>query len=219
MNIQKLTIYSSNITALASFYRDVLGVAIIETSAEKIQLQIGSSILILKYKQKATPYHFAINIPANKVEEALSWLKTKVDILKNNNEEIQPFYNWNARAIYFYDTDRNIVELIARKNLHNSSSKKFDADLFLEISEIGIVTKNIQTIFEQLSENTGISIYFGNYESFCAIGGEHGLFICVNKKYWFPTTDKAYPSDFSVQIAEKGRNHLVTFKDSVLIIE
>ena len=219
MYIQKLTIYSSNITGLASFYRDVLGVIIIETTPVNIQLQMGNSILNLHYKKNARPYHFALNIPANKATEALIWLKTKVDIIKNEGQEIQHFYNWNAEAMYFYDTDRNIVELIARKNIHNSSSKKFDADSFLEISEIGIVTKNIQHIFEQLSEKIRLPKYFGDFKTFCAIGDEHALFICVNKKFWFPTEDKAYPADFIVEVLVKGKEFKVEFIGGMLRID
>lgn len=218
MNIQQLTIYSTDITGLASFYTDVLDLNILEVTKESIKIQIGISTLIIKHKQKATPYHFAINIPANKEFEALNWLKTKVNIIIHEGKEIQHFDNWNARAIYFYDKDRNIVELIARKNLQNSSSKKFDSKLFLEISEIGIVTKDVKKEFSQLKNCTGIHKYFGNFENFCAIGGEHGLFICINKKYWFPTNDKAYAADFSVQMTEEGKKYLVEFKNSVLKI-
>jgi len=219
MNIQKLTIYSSNSSALASFYTDVLGVILLEKTEDAIHLQIGKSLLIVKHQEKVSPSHFAINIPANKATEALTWLKTKVDILKNEGQEIQHFHHWNAEAMYFYDTDRNIVELIARKNLNNPSPEPFDARLFLELSEIGIVTKNIENTFKQLTENTETAIYFGNFNSFCAIGDEHGLFICVNKNYWFPTKDRAYPADFKMEMLVKGKEYNIEFKGGVLSIQ
>ncbi|MBL4745195.1 MAG: VOC family protein [Flavobacteriaceae bacterium] len=211
MNIHKLTLYGSNITALASFYREILGLTIIKKTAINIQLKIGNSILSFTYRKNAIPYHFAINIPANKASEALIWLKTKVEILKNNGQEIQDFQNWNAEAIYFYDADQNIVELIARKNLDNNSDKKFDTDSFLEISEIGIVTKDIKKIFIQLTEKTSIDIYSGNFTSFCAIGDEQALFICMNKKYWFPTEQCAYPADFITEIVVNGKEFKLAF--------
>ncbi len=179
---------------------------------------MGESVLHITYRDTATPYHFAINIPSNKEQQAYDWLKNRVDILKDGDDKIINFVRWNAKAIYFYDADHNIVELIARKNLNNKSSKDFDENSFLEISEIGIPTTTIKREFNFLNKNYGLNIYDGNFERFCAIGNENGLFICINKntKDWFPTNDKAYPSDFEVIIRIKGKEFKIKYQDEQL---
>ncbi len=215
MQIKELKIYSSKIKDQADFYSKVLGLKIIKLSDENVSLEFGKSILNIEFKAETTPYHFAINIPANKDVEALEWLKSKVEILKDGNNEIQDFDFWNAKAIYFYDKDENIVELIARKNLNNLSDQKFDANQFLEISEIGLPTLDIEKEFNHLRNLTGVEIFDGGFERFCAIGDENGLFICINKKerVWFPTNDKAFSSEFEIRLIEKGKEYRIDYKN------
>lgn len=218
MQIKELKIYSSDLKAQKEFYTNLLGLKLVEEEINLISIQIGTTLLKIQYKAETTPYHFAINIPANKDFEALVWLKSKVTILKDGVNEIQDFDFWNAKAVYFYDADRNIVELIARKNLQNSSDEIFDVNSFLNISEIGIPTFDIEREFKVLNNHTGIEVFDGGFERFCAIGDEHGLFICINKKEkdWYPTNEKAYSSDFEIQFIEKGNEHHFQFKNSVL---
>ncbi|MFT5250691.1 MAG: catechol-2,3-dioxygenase, partial [bacterium] len=154
MEIKELKIYSSKIKEQADFYSKVLGLTVIKLTEDNVFLEFGKSILNIEFKAETTPYHFAINIPSNKEYEALEWLKSRVGILKEEGNEIQDFDFWNAKAIYFYDKDKNIVELIARKNLNNLSNQKFDSNQFLQISEIGLPTLNIENEFKQLKSLT-----------------------------------------------------------------
>jgi catechol-2,3-dioxygenase len=215
MEIKELKIYSSKIKEQADFYSKVLGLIVIKLTEDNVFLEIGKSILNIEFKAETTPYHFAINIPSNKEYEALEWLKSRVEILKEEGNEIQDFDFWNAKAIYFYDKDKNIVELIARKNLNNLSNQKFDSNQFLQISEIGLPTLNIENEFKQLKSLTGIEIFDGGFERFCAIGDENGLFICINKKvkYWYPTNDKAFSSEFEIRLLEKGNEYRIAYKN------
>jgi catechol-2,3-dioxygenase len=215
MEIKELKIYSSKIKEQADFYSKVLGLTVIKLTEDNVLLEFGKSILNIEFKAETTPYHFAINIPSNKEYEALEWLKSRVGILKEEGNEIQDFDFWNAKAIYFYDKDKNIVELIARKNLNNLSNQKFDSNQFLQISEIGLPTLNIENEFKQLKSLTGIEIFDGGFERFCAIGDENGLFICINKKvkYWYPTNDKAFSSEFEIKLLEKGNEYRIAYKN------
>lgn len=213
MQINELEIYTSKLQAQTKFYSRVLELDIIEKSELSISFKIGNSILKLTYREKITPYHYAINIPANQEKEALNWLKKRVTILKDENEEIQYFDFWNAHAIYFYDAEKNIVELIARKSLKNNSKKKFNNNSLLEISEIGLPTSDIEQEYKILNEATDIQIYSGSFQGFCAIGDEHGLFIVINKqvkKDWYPTQDLPMSSDFKINFNEKEKEY--TFK-------
>ena len=215
MKIQELTLYTTNIESQSEFYSQVLGLKIVKKSPKIISFQVGKTLLHFKFKKTATPYHFAINIPANKEEEALHWLKSRRSILKDGQDEIIDFRAWNAKAIYFYDQDLNIVELIARKNLKNDSSLKFGPEQFLEISEIGVPTRDIENVFSILSGVMEIEIYDGGFGNFCAIGDETGLFICINRdhKKWYPTNDKAFASNFELVLQEKGKQYHVEFNN------
>ena len=220
MKIKKLKIFTTNLSAQSRFYSEVLKLETFSQTEISVSFKIGRSVLEIKEAPDFTPYHFAINIPANQENEALEWLKKRVEILKDGNNEIQDFDFWNAKAMYFYDMDKNIVEFIARKNLDNRSEIEFNQNSLLEISEIGLPTGHIENKFKILNENIGLEIYSGSFDRFCAIGSENGLFICVDKntKEWFPTTDKANPADFEVLINQNDKEYAVEYKNENLKI-
>lgn len=219
MKIQELEIYTPRLKAQTKFYSEILELDVIEKTNTSISFQIGESTLKLVQREKFTPYHYAINIPSNQEIDGLEWLKGRVEILKHENLTIQYFDFWNAYAIYFYDEDRNIVELIARKNLENNSNQPFDKNSLLEISEIGIPTFDITKEYNLLKNATGIPVHSGNLERFCAIGDENGLFIAINKKLkkeWFPTKDIPFSSDFIIKFIEKGNEFIFEYKEEKL---
>lgn len=215
MTIKKLKIFSSNLEEQIDFYFKTLGFKIIDSSANSVRFQAGKSILEIEKSSSSTPYHFTFNIPCNQEDLALDWLSQRVPVLSYDSIKIQDFVSWNAKAIYFYDKDLNIVELIARKNLDNPSQEDFSVDSIIQISEIGAPVSRIEKIYEKLYPPTKIPIYDGGFERFCAIGDEHGLFICINKniKDWFPTNDKAFSSAFEIDFIEQGSHFSLSFQN------
>ena len=213
MIIKELKIYSKKLSNQVEFYSKIIGLELIEHSDIQAVFQVGKSKMKMVKSDNFQPYHFAINIPSNKENEALSWLKERVNVLKDGEAEIQDFDFWNAKAIYFYDEDKNIVEFIARKNMKNESKEMFSINSLLEISEIGMPVKNIKKSFSTLKSITNIDVFDGGFDRFCAIGDENGLFICINKmvKDWFPTGDKAHSSEFEIKIDENGFEYELEF--------
>lgn len=200
MKIGELILDTGNLTEQISFYQDTLNFKLIKRTESYASFQIGESILTFISKDKALPYHFAFNIPSNNEKEALQWLKNRVEIIPYKNNEIIDFVNWEAKAIYFYDRDHNIVEFIARRVVNNENLSEFNSKSVLNISEIGIGTYNIKQIYQELNNMKPISIFDGSFEKFCALGNNEGLFIVVDllKKDWFPAGDKIHISDFTV---------------------
>jgi catechol 2,3-dioxygenase-like lactoylglutathione lyase family enzyme len=200
MKIGELILDTGNLTEQISFYQDTLNFKLIKRTESYASFQIGESILTFISKDKALPYHFAFNIPSNNEKEALQWLKNRVEIIPYKNDEIIDFVNWEAKAIYFYDRDHNIVEFIARRVVNNENLSEFNSKSVLNISEIGIGTYNIKQIYQELNNMKPISIFDGSFEKFCALGNNEGLFIVVDllKKDWFPAGDKIHISDFTV---------------------
>lgn len=218
MQITELTLYSSNLNQLKDFYTNILDIPLHSETENHIGFVIGDSLLKFKYQLNSTPYHIAINIPSNKEHEALAWLKDRVAILNHFDDEIIDFINWNAKAIYFYDTDKNIIEFIARKNLKTDSLQPFTSLSLLEISEIGMPVNHIEKVFQTLNKTATFPIYFGDLNKFCAIGNERGLFIVIDKnhKNWFPTNDKAFASDFKAVIFTNDKQYTINFSKGEL---
>ena len=201
MIIKEITLFSNNIQQQKQFYKTVLGFEIIEDTSEKIAFKVGNGVLVFQYKEDVKPSHLAFNIPSNAINDALIWLKQKTEVITYNNEYVSDFSNWKAKAIYFYDTDKNIMEFIARERIDRESDVAFSAQSILSISEVAIATNDIETIYDQINKMKSIPVFDGDFERFCAIGNDEGLFILVNKelKKWYPTNDEALTSDFIIK--------------------
>lgn len=205
MNFSELQLFSVSIKLLTGFYYEVLGLEISEIENDKIKIKVGTTDLIFIEEKNSDPYyHFAINIPENQINEAIGWLKPKVDLIEYDSSPIIDFPNWNAHSVYFYDPAGNIVELIARHDLKNASDEPFSAKSFLNISEIGMPVPDVKIFHDELNENFGEKLWSGNLETFAAIGDQNGLFIVVTThRNWFPTDKPCNLFPLTVKIENK----------------
>ena len=200
MKIKQIILFTDNIERQKQFYSDILDFELVFSSKDRIDFNVGQSILSFQYKAQFKPSHVAFNIPSNAIEEALQWLQNRVEILTYDDNKIADFESWNAKAIYFYDADKNIMEFIARNDLNVESDEIFSSKSVLSISEMAIATNNIERVYNAITKINEIPIYSGDMSRFCALGNEEGLFILIDKtvKKWFPTQEDAYTSDFII---------------------
>jgi catechol-2,3-dioxygenase len=212
MEIKEIVIQTDDLKGTENFYANVLGFELIKKEQNTIAFSAGNSMLSFIKSTNLNPkYHFAFNIPKNKLNEATIWLNSKVNLLLNDeNEIITEFGDWNAKAIYFYDNNNNIVEFITRFDLTNETEKKFDASSVLSISEIGIVANDPMKLASQIMDKNHLN-YFEKgkqSENFISIGDDNGLFIIVkNDRKWYPTEQKAEQHVARVKIISKGIKH------------
>lgn len=220
MSFSLLTLQTNHLLAQQAFYTETLAFPLIEARKTSFSVQIGKTRLRFKGTGRAEPTHFAINIPSYSTAAALSWLKQRVQILPFAGKEIVDFSNWNAEAIYFHDPGGNIVEFIARRNLAIPTPSTFASSQCTCISEVGVGTRNIEHIYQQLREVIQLPIYDGSFDRFCAMGHEEGLFIVVNyeKKKWFPTDGLISASMFEVEWVEGERSWRIRYESEELTI-
>ncbi len=220
MKIKQLTVYTSNLEDQLEFYRDELNFNISSSGNNYFEIRAGYTRLRFELRKNATPYHIAFHIPDRKEEEAMEWLERIVPILKFNEDKIIDFPNWQARSVYFYDRDKNIMEFISRRDFKKPDSAIFNASSVIGIAEIGLVTGNIKDSFEELKMQCGLDRFDGDFERFCAIGDPSGLLITINneKKDWFPSNDKAYSSDFKLEFEHGSKTFNLKFSNDSLVI-
>ena len=201
MKIKELTLFTSSLEAQIKFYSEVLELDIISNEVNSCTFEVGNSLLKFVKSENSKPYHFAFNIPSNKEIEAKNWLKKRVQLLPFEENEIINFEDWNAKSLYFYDADKNIMEFISRKNLNVNSALDFSSKSILNISEMALASTNIKETVAFLNGIKSIKKYSGDFNRFGAVGDEEGLFIIVNPtlKKWFPTDDEIYISNFSIK--------------------
>lgn len=193
MNIKRLSLKTHDLEGQFEFYQNVLELPVAKFE-DSISVQIGSTELIFNEDKTGhlSTYHFAMNIPENKISEALDWLKERVSLLSDEEgTHIFNFENWKAHALYTYDAAGNIIEFIARHELINSSGDEFSAKSLLNVSEIGIATDDVVALAQQFKEEFDLEVYNGDVDkSFTPMGDAHGLFILVEEgREWFPETE------------------------------
>lgn len=215
MKIQHIKLLTSIPDRQKKFYTQALGLPLVDDSNDAFTIKIGYSYLTFERAAaeaaKASPfYHYAFDIPVNKVEEAAAWLDAKgvlLNELPNNKKKIYST-TWNATSIYFYDPAGNIVEFIARHSLDHSSYTSFTAGSLLNISEIGLVVNDVPSTSDLLKSRFSIDRYKDSYDSFAAVGDEEGLFILsANQRVWLGSNKPAgiYKTEVVIEsAANKG---------------
>lgn len=214
MLIDELMLQTSNIAATTAFYNGILGLPIAKNNSDSISFQVGASVLTFSLVNNTdATYHFAFNIPENQLKDAIKWTKGKVVLLPvTPGNNIADFPDWKANAVYFYDNNGNLLEMIARTPLDNYTGTPFSAQSLLNISEIGIVLDNIPDTATRLINGSGIPVFERQprADDFTVLGNDNGLLILVNPgRNWFPTQNPAKAYLVMVQIrGDRGPQHI-----------
>jgi len=215
VQITELILQTSLLDELAGFYSNLMELPVTRNDYTGITIRTGSTKLVFTQAGTAGSfYHFAINIPANKIEEAKAWLSGKVKLLwmEDYENDIADFVNWHAKSVYFYDPAGNIVELIARFDLGNSINETFSASQFIALNEVGLVfpNKNFEKEIMMLETTYSLS-YFDKQPplpKFRAMGDDHGLFVIVPEhRNWYPTDKPSEIFPMAVEFNNGGASY------------
>lgn len=209
MNIKEINLYTNDIAATTTFYTTKLQLPILRQSSNSISFQAGASVLT--FEQQTTilhpVYHFAFNITPDFLEDAISWLQQITHLLPvTDNNYIATFDNWNAQAVYFYDNNGNLLELIARHDLPKEATNF----AITGISEIGIAAAAVPEYADQLIDTWHLPVFAKQprMEAFTALGDDHGLLIIAAQgRNWFPTQIPAQPFPATVTIEYNGETN------------
>lgn len=195
MELLEIEIQTKDLEQTEIFYADILCLKLIKKTVHSISFQAGASILNFSLSDEKPLYHFAFNIPNNKLNEAILWSNSRFKLIEvSDGELIANFETWKAKSIYFLDNNNNILEFIARYDLNNESEKPFNSTSILSISEIGIVDKAPSQLAEQLIKENNLDFFAkgARSEKFASVGNDNGLFIIVEpNRNWYPTNRPA----------------------------
>ncbi|MCX2450207.1 hypothetical protein OQX61_02890 [Pedobacter sp. PLR] len=196
MEIKELQIITSQLEETETFYNQILNIPTLEKSENEVSFRIGSSKLSFEVSTADQPvYHIAFDIPKNQLMEAYEWLKQRTPIIPiSPSSDFSDFEQWNAKSFYFYDNNKNVLELICRYELDNESGLPFDGSSLLAITEIGLVSDDVAFLAETLMGKYDLELYEKQpaRDNFTVLGDDHGLLILVNQdRDWYPTTQKA----------------------------
>ena len=205
MKIHRLRLHCPDIEKMAAFYAGLLGFPEMDRGAGSVAFQCGASNL--EFVQGEPAYnHFAHNIPPDFLHLAADWVAARgIALLPFEGNNVVPFPNWDAQAIYFHDPAGNILEFIARNRIPQSGKTTFGNADVIGISEIGFATYAHAETLAQL-RGLGLPVFGGSTAIFSALGDDHGLFILVDAahKSWIPNMEPALPFPFDASVTIAG---------------
>ncbi len=122
-----------------------------------------------------------MNVDPAWVESAAEWLEQRgVKPILNDGRPFE-FKDWQARAVYFFDPDGNILEFIGRERLRGEDHP----GKIWSISEFGLQVDSVV----EARRRFGLTAFGEATSDFAAVGDDHGLLILVSlEREWFPHT-------------------------------
>jgi catechol 2,3-dioxygenase-like lactoylglutathione lyase family enzyme len=192
MRITRLELLTSDLIAQRDFYSTVLELPA-HLESDSLSVKAGSTDLFFRQAPHdwEGAYHFCFNIPENQFVYAKAWLSARIPLVKDEegNDQFQS-KTWNSSSIYFKDTAGNILEFIARHDQQNAVHAPFESEQILQVSEIGLASRDVISFAKELCEMLGVSAYKQEpKEAFTPIGDEDGLLILpIENRIWYPNT-------------------------------
>jgi hypothetical protein len=192
MWIKRLELLTTNLAAQLEYYRNVLELPAY-VHEDTLFVQAGRTGLFFKQAPPAWAgqYHFCFNIPENQFAEAKRWISIRTPLLQDENGRDE-FHSesWNSNSLYFKDAGGHILEFIARHDQRNADDSPFNGTHILQVSEIGLPSRDVLSLARELCSQLGVSVYRQEAsETFTPIGDEEGLFIlAVENRIWYPNT-------------------------------
>ena len=185
--ISELRLQTHKIVELEKFYGQDLGLPT-QRNGDELTIDAGATRVVFNAVTEGEPfYHFAFNIPENKLLSAIQWQKARTELVRRNNKDVVHFAKWNADSVFFHDPAGNLLEYIARHDLKNAARGAFSATDILYASEIGLVVDDIPKTVAAAKTQLNLGIYRDNNQRFASIGNEHALLVVVKRdRKWFP---------------------------------
>jgi catechol 2,3-dioxygenase-like lactoylglutathione lyase family enzyme len=207
-----------DLAELKAFYSGLLGLTASHDSAERLTLQAGSTSLTFVPGSGADTrpfYHFAFNIPENKILDALGWQQKRSPLLpippRNRAagypDNVVDYSHWNAHSVFFLDPAGNVVEYIARHDLANAAPGPFSARDILYASEIAFIVDDVRSGARAVRDVGALAQYRGGDDNFMAIGDEHGLLLVMKRGRilnFDPSTTEKAARIFQTRVTVRG---------------
>ncbi len=178
------------LATMRDFYHGTLGLPVLAEDAHSLTIAGGRSRLtfVTAEPEDGEPfYHFAFNIPENKILLAREWQLRRTRLIPPGRnlrdpdlpEDVVDYRHWNAHSLFFWDPAGNLLEYIARHDLRNPAPGPFTADDLLYASEIGIVVDDVDATAAELKKAFALEQYRSGSNAFRPIGDELGLLIAM----------------------------------------
>lgn len=204
MRIVDLTLPVSDLAQACAYFSEVLQLPVddhcVQIGWTRVRLQAAGN-------RPAGGVHLAFNVPANRFEDATTWLLQRAPLQTNAKGEAHFTFGdaWASESIYFEGPDRLILELIGRRRLPGSDRRgAFHGSELTCVSEVGLPTADVSAL--QARAETALELHPLSTPTphFAALGDDEGLLIVVDAtRAWFPE-QKVLPNARGIVVHATG---------------
>lgn len=230
MHIRQVQLATRSLDDTARFY-ERLGCTV-SAADDSVRVTVGASQLVFRALDGMTgAHHLAFTIPTGTFADAKRRLAEVATVLGADGvDEFEGPAGWDSRSVYFEGPDRQLLELIERRELPDGSPAPTDGDapqhapqhapqlasLLVSVSEVGIAVPDVLGTVEALRGH-GLDPYANPPgPDFAPVGDVDGLLILVSTgRRWFPTLDRT-PSTAPV-VVDLGLGTTVEAAEGVLL--
>ncbi len=201
---------SASLDDMKEYYVNLLEMELVSHTSKALTIMGGQTpITFMKSEDAGDPwYHFAFNIPENKILGAREWQLERTPLVPTPHNKIHQGYpndvrhfrHWNAHSVFFWDPAGNLLEYIARHDMDNALPGGFTKDDILYASEIAFVVDDQAAEAKLLNKYLDLAPYPTSSNFWWSMGDEAGLLLCIPKRLWGENTPN--PKRFGVHPTE-----------------
>jgi catechol 2,3-dioxygenase-like lactoylglutathione lyase family enzyme len=194
MRIRRLTLATVDPEAQAAFWGERLGLPVGRVDEDEVEVRLRASTIAFRRAAGLDPrYHFAINVPAGSIRQAVEWLRQRQEPLAFEGDAVRT--DVGAGCVYFLDAAGNVVELISSQQVEEEAAP-FGPDSLVEVGEIGIAAVDPAATSAAVGELFGESVFWegGPDDPLTAVGDHHAVVIVAPVgRGWIPVGLPARP--------------------------
>jgi len=172
------------------FYNEVLGLPLKEEAADSFTVVTPGTELTFSRAgagQGRLFYHFAFDIPGDRLEPARRWLNTSAPPVRAGGRDVLHVPSWDADSIYFHDAEDNLLEFLARRNDAAPAAGSFSPRDILCVSELAIAGKDMEATAADLEADLGLARRPPGLERGLAVGDAHRTLLLIEEgSVWSP---------------------------------
>jgi len=214
MEIRQVQLATRALDETAHFYERLGCPVVVDRDAAHVT--VGSTQLVFRALDAMSgAHHLAFTIPTGSFAAAKSWIAGVATVLgADDSDEFEGPPNWNSRSVYFEGPDRQLLELIERRDLGPADAD--ESPRLVSVSEVGLAVPDVLGAVEALGPH-GLEAYANPPgPDFAPVGDVHGLLILVSPdRKWFPTLDRG-PSSAPV-VVDVGLGSTLELVEGVLL--
>jgi catechol 2,3-dioxygenase-like lactoylglutathione lyase family enzyme len=204
MRIRQLTLSTSDLPGQTAFWGERLGLPV-GRADDGIEVRLRESTIRFVRAEPGldTRCHFAINISAGSIRQAVDWLEERHEVLSFDGDPVRT--DVGAGCVYFLDGGGNVVELIANPHIE-SEGGPFGSESLIEVGEIGIAASDVEATSAAVEAAFGEGVHWRDDESrLIAVGDHHAVVIVAPiGRGWIPVDLAARPLPTEI-VADEGR--------------